>query len=74
MGKPKRRLPATAAETAGLTGDQVIEAVFGKVAQQALKQQAVTNDDVSRNDYRMPDYYGGDLGGQMEGPEAHESI
>jgi hypothetical protein len=43
MGKPikkPKRLPKKASEVEELTSDEVLEAVFGKQAQQALKDQA----------------------------------
>jgi hypothetical protein len=43
MGKPMKkakRLPKKASEVEELTSDEVLEAVFGKQAQEALKKQA----------------------------------
>jgi hypothetical protein len=49
MGR-KRRLPKKAKETEKLTADEVMEAIFGKEGQQALKQQLLTDDDEPKID------------------------
>lgn len=51
----KKRLPKKAKQTEELTGDEVMEAIFGKRAKESLKQQALTNDDSPKNDYRLPE-------------------
>jgi hypothetical protein len=43
--KKGRKLPESAAETEALTDDEVLATVFGKVAQKALKRQALSNTD-----------------------------
>jgi hypothetical protein len=43
--KRGRKLPESAAETEALSDDDVLAAVFGKVAQKALKRQALSNSD-----------------------------
>ena len=57
MTKPsrkKRRIPKTTQEWEALTSDQVLETIFGKTAQETLKEQALTNDENPKNDYRLP--------------------
>jgi hypothetical protein len=49
MGR-KRRLPKEAKETEKLTADEVMEAIFGKEGQQALKQQLLTDDEEPKAD------------------------
>jgi hypothetical protein len=52
--KKGRPLPTTTQEWEALTSDEVMATIFGKDAQQTLKDQALTNDDKPKNDYRMP--------------------
>ena len=55
MAKPKKRkrLPKTTGEWAVLSGDQVIQKVFGKQGRAVLKREAV-KDPKPHKDYRLP--------------------
>jgi hypothetical protein len=56
MAKPKQKkgLPKTTGEWEALTGKQVMEKVFGKRGEKALRDEAVQKEAKPRKDYRLP--------------------
>ena len=52
--RKKRHLPKTTQEWEALTSDEVMAAIFGKDAQESLKEQALSNGEQPKKDYRLP--------------------
>jgi hypothetical protein len=59
MGKPRKRKKAadstkTTQEWEALPDEDVIKHIFGPEGQQVLKDEAVTNEERTKSDYRLP--------------------